>query len=328
MAESLVEAQSVALKSQETILRNGEELKHTLHHSTQGIRAVFDEMRLSTQEQQVAFAEIFNRVTFLQSFIMSESHTLTSLLYNSLGFLVSFFLTSTQRTAPARFVLFGLVVLNVYLERMLCRAVLDSSEPGYQQMEKISLLVGLLRRAMVLVGLLALVYVAVRYRNVTKESLEILTQLKETRTSLQLALQKAESLSEAVDRRSSGARGRRSEQRPSSRKENKEENSTSDFTSEKPYMTQTYDGWQYDSSHSTPGGEETSNQTSTQTQRTLPSPARPQRRSSVSRRAPSSPLVYSILVEDKQGRYNLRNRRSSVSGLGTDMGLGTDIARD
>lgn len=44
---------------------------------------------------------------------------------------------------------------------------------------------------MVLVGLLALVYVAVRYRNVTKESLEILTQLKETRTSLELALQKA-----------------------------------------------------------------------------------------------------------------------------------------
>uniref|UniRef100_A0A8C7D0R0 Uncharacterized LOC109881858 n=1 Tax=Oncorhynchus kisutch TaxID=8019 RepID=A0A8C7D0R0_ONCKI len=254
MAESLVEAQSVALKSQETILRNGEELKHTLHHSTQGSRRppVFDEMRLSTQEQQVAFAEIFNRVTFLQSFIMSESHTLTSLLYNSLGFLVSFFLTSTQRTAPARFVLFGLVVLNVYLERMLCRAVLDSSEPGYQQMEKISLLVGLLRRAMVLVGLLALVYVAVRYRNVTKESLEILTQLKETRTSLQLALQKA------------GRFG--------------------------------YTAY----SHSTPGGEETSNQTSTQTQRTLPSPARPQRRSSVSRRAPSSPLVYSILVEDKQ----------------------------
>uniref|UniRef100_A0A673XG66 Uncharacterized LOC115165280 n=1 Tax=Salmo trutta TaxID=8032 RepID=A0A673XG66_SALTR len=315
MAESLVEAQSVALKSQETILRNGEELKHTLHHSTQGIRAVFDEMRLSAQEQQVAFSEIFNRVAFLQSFIMSESHTFTSLLYNSLGFLAAFFLTSTQRTAPARFVLFGLVVLNVYLERMLCRAVLDSSEPGYQQMEQISLLVSLLRRAMVLVGLLALVYVAVRYRNVTKESLEILTQLKETRTSLELALQKAECLSEAVDRRSSGARGRRSEQQPSRRRENKEENnSTSDFTSEKPYMTHTYDGWQYDSSYSTPGGEETS----TPNQCTLPSPTRPQRRSSVSRRAPSSPLVYSILVEDKQTRYNLRNRRSSVSGLGTD----------
>lgn len=63
--------------------------------------------------------------------------------------------------------------------------------PCASAQEQISLLVGLLRRAMVLVGLLALVYVAVRYRNVTKESLEILTQLKETRTSLQLALQKA-----------------------------------------------------------------------------------------------------------------------------------------
>ncbi|XP_045062776.1 uncharacterized protein LOC121537368 [Coregonus clupeaformis] len=320
MAENLVEAQSVALKSQETILRNGEELKHTLHHSTQGLRAVFDEMRLSAQEQQVAFSEIFNRVAFLQSFIMSESHTLTSLLYNSLGFLASFFLTATQRTAPARFVLFGLVVLNVYLERMLCRVVLDSSEPGYQQMEQISLLVGLLRRAMVLVGLLALVYVAVRYRNVAKESLEILTQLKETRTSLQLALQKAECLSKAADGRS-GARGRRSEEQCSTRKEEirEEEHSTvllypTDQGSEKPYMSHTYDGRQYDTSYGTPGGQETS----TQNQSTLPSPARPQRRSSVSRRAPSSPLVYSILVEDKKTHYNLRNRRSSVSRLGTD----------
>lgn len=38
MAEDLVEAQSAALKSQETILRNGEELKSTLQHSTKGNR--------------------------------------------------------------------------------------------------------------------------------------------------------------------------------------------------------------------------------------------------------------------------------------------------
>lgn len=36
MAEDLVQAQRVALKSQEAILRNGEELKFTLHDSTQG----------------------------------------------------------------------------------------------------------------------------------------------------------------------------------------------------------------------------------------------------------------------------------------------------
>lgn len=36
MAEDLVEAQSAALKSQEAILRNGEELKTTLQHSAKG----------------------------------------------------------------------------------------------------------------------------------------------------------------------------------------------------------------------------------------------------------------------------------------------------
>lgn len=44
---------------------------------------------------------------------------------------------------------------------------------------------------MVVIGLLVLVYVAVRYRNVNRESLEILNQLKETHSNLQQALYKA-----------------------------------------------------------------------------------------------------------------------------------------
>lgn len=43
MAEDLVEAQSAALKSQETILRNGEELKTTLQHSTKGNRVALNQ---------------------------------------------------------------------------------------------------------------------------------------------------------------------------------------------------------------------------------------------------------------------------------------------
>ncbi|KAJ8017292.1 hypothetical protein DPEC_G00016330 [Dallia pectoralis] len=328
MAEDLVEAQNTALKSQQTILRNGEELKHTLQHSTQGLRAVFDDMRQSAQEQHVAFSEIFNRVAFLQSFIMSESHTLSSLLYNSLGFLAAFFLTATRRTAPARLGLFGLVVLTVYLERRICRSVMDLSEPGYQQMERISLFVGLLRRAMVLVGVLMLVYTAVRYRNVTKESLEILDQLKETRRSLQLALHHAECLSGAVDRRSEG-RGRRSDQHHNRRWESPDEDTTVLLypaatvclphapvperphapvperphapVPERPCMSPTYSGWQHDDN----------DKPRVQSRRSLPSPGRRQRRSSVSRSTSSSPLVYSVLVEDKQTRYNLRNRKSS-----------------
>uniref|UniRef100_A0A672MJ63 Brambleberry n=1 Tax=Sinocyclocheilus grahami TaxID=75366 RepID=A0A672MJ63_SINGR len=213
MAEDLVVAQSAALKSQESILRNGEELKSTLQDSTQGLRDVFAEMRHSAQEQQVAFAEIFNRVAFLQSFIMSETHTFSSLFYNALGFGASFLLTSVRRTAGARFFLFGLVALNIYLERMICKTVLESEDH-----------VGLLRKSMVLIGCLVLLYFALRYRNISRESLEILKELKETRSDLQQALQKAgiskrtrhyetRSTSEALKRRqrhTSGSRSRTS----------------------------------------------------------------------------------------------------------------------
>lgn len=52
----------------------------------------------------MTFTEIFNRVSFLQSFIMSESQTLNSLFYNTLGLGAAFLLTSTRRTAGARWV--------------------------------------------------------------------------------------------------------------------------------------------------------------------------------------------------------------------------------
>ncbi|TTB56415.1 hypothetical protein Baya_14597 [Bagarius yarrelli] len=199
MAEDLVDAQNAALKSQETILRNGEELKTTLQHSTKGLRDVFAEMRHSVQEQQVAFAEIFNRVAFLQSFIMSESHTFTSLLYNALGFCASFLLTTPHRTSGARFFLFGLVALNVYLERLICKMVLENESPGYQQMERIAFLVGLLRKAMVTIACVVLLYFFTRFRNVNKESLEILRELKETHLNLQQTLRKAERLSGSLN---------------------------------------------------------------------------------------------------------------------------------
>lgn len=48
---------------------------------------------------------------------------------------------------------------------------------------------------MVLIGCLVLLYFALRYRNISRESLEILKELKETRSDLQQALQKAGTLS-------------------------------------------------------------------------------------------------------------------------------------
>ncbi|XP_041953795.1 uncharacterized protein LOC121713329 [Alosa sapidissima] len=294
MAEDLMKAQNAALRSQETILRNGEDLKTTLLSSTQGMRNIFEEMSSSVREQQVAFAEIFNRVAFLQSFIMSESHTLSCVLYNSLAFIAAFLLTSAQRISRARFVLFGLVALNVYLERWICKTVLDGDNPGYQQMEQIGYLVAILRRTMVLIGLLVLVYVAVRYRNVNRESLEILNQLKETHSNLQQALYKAECLSEAVG----GQRHiwKDNVGSPAHSCKSSFQNTALTFM-ESPSLSESHEGWLHESIDR-PGQASASHE------------SRRSRRSSGSRVKQSSALVYSVMVEDKQQRYSLRSRKS------------------
>ncbi|KAF4110293.1 uncharacterized protein LOC131545916 [Onychostoma macrolepis] len=292
MAEDLVVAQSAALKSQESILRNGEELKSTLQDSTQGLRDVFAEMRHSAQEQQVAFAEIFNRVAFLQSFIMSETHTFSSLFYNSLGFGTSFLLTSVRRTAGARFFLFGLVALNIYLERMICRTVLENEDHGFQQMEKIAFLVGLLRKSMVLIGCLVLLYFALRYRNISRESLEILKELKETRSDLQQALQKAECLSASVDE------WKRSRQKHwQSKCEERDDSVVVLHPSSVVNAALSTFSASPDTKHY-------------ETRSTSEALKRRQRRTSESRSRTSSVTVYSVLVDDNEPRYSLRSRKS------------------
>ncbi|XP_066500622.1 uncharacterized protein [Hoplias malabaricus] len=305
MAEDLVEAQGMALKSQETILRNGEELKNTLKHSTEGLRDVFAEMKLSVQEQQVAFAEIFNRVAFLQNFIMSESHTLSSLFYNALGFCASFLLTSTRRTSGARLFLFALVALNVYLERFICRMVLENDDnPGYQQMERIALLLSLLRKAMVVIGSFVLLYFAVRFRNANRESLEILRELKETRSNLQQALRKAERLSGCVED------WKRSRQKHWAEKWDQEDERSMVLLHPSGALEATVPSFSTLHSIHSSTGTLSENVVPLEAKSSEEISRRRQRRSSGSRRRSSSALVYSVLVEDSQPRYSLRSRKS------------------
>ncbi|XP_078110023.1 protein brambleberry-like [Sander vitreus] len=102
MAEDLRDAQTAALQAQQEILNNGEELRVTLRDSTQGLRSVFSELSSASRGQQVALSELFNRVSFLQSFLLMEAHSLSSCCYNAAALCTAFLLTSAQRSSRAR----------------------------------------------------------------------------------------------------------------------------------------------------------------------------------------------------------------------------------
>ncbi|KAM8934254.1 uncharacterized protein RCH25_004696 [Pelodytes ibericus] len=194
LTEEMMQAQNATLQSQGEILRNGQLLKETLQESTLGMKQAFEEMEQSATEQRVLFSEIFNRITFLHQFVVGESNSLYSFLYNLMACAAVFLLTSTQRTAGARLILFAMVAANVYLERMICSSILAGSDSAYDQTESITFWVGIARRASTSIGLLVLLYFSITYRDVQRQSLEVLHGLQETKTELQSMLREAEKM--------------------------------------------------------------------------------------------------------------------------------------
>ncbi|XP_072287159.1 uncharacterized protein [Pyxicephalus adspersus] len=194
MAEEMMQAQNATLQSQEEILRTGHLLKQTLHESTTGMKQAFEEMQQSANEQRLLYSEIFNRITYLHQFVVGESNTLYSFLYNLMGCAAAFLLTSTKRTANARLALFILVAANVYLERLICSYIMGNTQPSYDQTENIAFWVGIARKISISLGLLILIFFSVTYRDVQQQTMEVLQEMKETKAELQNIIQGAKKL--------------------------------------------------------------------------------------------------------------------------------------
>ncbi|XP_073326103.1 uncharacterized protein [Pagrus major] len=319
MAEELIEAQSAALQAQQEILNNGEELRVTLRDSTQGLRAVFSELSSVSRAQQVALSELFNRVSFLQSFLLTEANCLSSICYNAAALCTSYLLTSTQRSSRARLVLLSQVCLNFYLERRICQFVLSSDHPDHKHAELISVYVSVLRRFMVCVGVCVLLCVCVWYRDPVQQNLEVLQQLRETQRGLQEALQHTERFRQQTEnqlnvkrksesRRRAETPQRRREIKREEQQQQEEESSPTDGSN---LSHLSHIGWGSDSLLSSTVMSSLADVTLRSDITHNASVQRPgsrPRRSSSS----SSPLVYSVLVEDKQPRYSLRSRRSET----------------
>ncbi|XP_011619200.1 uncharacterized protein [Takifugu rubripes] len=297
MAEELMDVQKSALEAQQEILNNGEELRATLRESTQGLHSVFSEISSVSKEQQVALSELFNRVSFLQSVLLLESHSLSSCLFNGAALCTSYLLTSTQRSSRARLLLLALVCLNFYLERKIYLFVLSSERPEHTHMELISVYVSVLRRVTLCVGVCVLLCVCLRYRDPMQQNLQVLQQLRETQRSLQEALQHAVCLGEQKQQVASSCRSGVSQRT--------ERGTLAELRDRE---CRTLQGWTWDELLSSTVDASTADVSllPSATHNASVGPGRRPRRSS------SSSLVHRVLVEDQQPRYSLRSRRSET----------------
>ena len=85
--------------------------------------------RSSTSEQRNLIFEVFDRLSKLQNLVLGEVSGFYSLIFYPTAFLTVYLLTSTSRTAAARFWLFVLFGCSLALERFIVNlTVSDDSE--------------------------------------------------------------------------------------------------------------------------------------------------------------------------------------------------------
>ncbi|XP_077371344.1 uncharacterized protein LOC144014905 isoform X2 [Festucalex cinctus] len=268
MAEELMEAQNVALRAQQEILDNGEELRVTLRDSTQelpddgGAQCRF----LSVQCRRPLRLLPFHRhAALLQGQVAVDGSGVYELLFG-------------EEDLPE--------VVSVYVD--------------------------VLRRCMMVVAVLVLLWVCARYTDPSQQSLLVLQQLQDTQCRLQEALQRAESFGQCKMTEDPQLEVKaRWKESPKKKGRCEGERHTLVAPSMDAHLSIT--GWSSDG-HLSSALNTTVTHNSVQPIDAHDASVTPRRRPR-QRSSSSSPLVYSIPVEGQQldqvqPRYSLRSRRS------------------
>lgn len=124
----MIEKQNMSLKNQETIIDKAVNLSQIISASSSNIHLMFDEFKETTLEQRMLITDVFDRVTKLQSTVLGEFSGFYSFIFYALSILMCYMLTSTPRTNAARFWIFGVMTLNIVLERIILSYILKQDE--------------------------------------------------------------------------------------------------------------------------------------------------------------------------------------------------------
>ena len=128
MQDTLLENQVATLDYQKQIAANGSALSQALESSRANARALMEEFRTSTDEQRALIFSIFDRVSQLQSLVVSEVSWFYTVIFYAGCLLLVYITTATKRTADARIPLIVLLTLNFVVERVICTACLYGME--------------------------------------------------------------------------------------------------------------------------------------------------------------------------------------------------------
>lgn len=108
-----------ALRNQEVIMQQSVNLSRIINMSSENLHQMISDFRKTTDEQRLLINDIFDKIANLQKTMLGEFSGFYSIVYYTLSILLSYLVTSTPRTSGARFWMFGIVTLNIIVERFV-----------------------------------------------------------------------------------------------------------------------------------------------------------------------------------------------------------------
>ncbi|XP_072179155.1 uncharacterized protein [Diadema setosum] len=200
---SMIQQQNESLRNQKEILAQEAQLKLALQTSSSSIKEVFEEMKTSTLEQKALFAETFDRLAQVQKLMLGEFTWFNSAIYYILILVLAYVLTSTPRTAGARFGLYLLLILNWVTEWLLSHLL-----PSDDQTE-IHTRTWLCRKVFCGVSAFYWLYCASRYRDYNEINHRLLLDIQKHvhRGAIQAATRPVPSLQNALKEQLTGNGG-------------------------------------------------------------------------------------------------------------------------
>ena len=126
LQDEILQGQKDTLDYHRQLVENGSYLSQAIEASKDNVRDILAEFKSSTDEQKNLIFEVFDRVSRLQNLVVSEVNWLYTVVFYGAALLVIYIVTATKRTADARLLLFAILSLNLFVERLVCNYSLPS----------------------------------------------------------------------------------------------------------------------------------------------------------------------------------------------------------
>ncbi|XP_064598539.1 uncharacterized protein LOC135464900 isoform X2 [Liolophura sinensis] len=189
LQEKMLHQQNTSLQNQMQLINQASNLSLIIANSSSDVRFMFDEFNKTTQEQKLLIFDVFDRVAKLQSLVLGEFTGFYSIIFYTLSILISYMLTSTPRTSGARFALFGIMTLNIVVERLILSRNSAVTTDGSTVMEEMDESVVYCRQwwcrqISCVLGLILLGVCAYRYKDLNVINNQLLVEIRKQNSDL------------------------------------------------------------------------------------------------------------------------------------------------